>query len=494
MNKVPSPPSGGSKRRASFLPAFGAGEVEDRPRPRALVSTPWALFALVLSAATLASALIVVGMDAAPEIARDFFREPTPHEDYRLGLTEAGLTESALGRAWVAAAEAAVKRPLEVDLPYQEAGFFPSEEPLALGYRFSLKRGQRLTVGVSLQGAADARLFVDVFRAAPDTVRAPVAVLSGEAGGEFVFEPRRSGDYLLRVQPELLRGGRFHVTIDNEASLEFPVAGRSTRSIGSFFGDPRDGGRREHHGVDVFAPRGTPILAVSEARVVRVDTTPIGGRVIWLRDERRNASVYYAHLHRILAREGTVVMPGDTLGTVGNTGNARTTPPHLHFGLYFRGEGPLDPWDYLYQPPGELEEVEVDLAALGQWARVRGTDIRLREYPNRRGAIMAELPLHTTVRVMGGVGSWYRVRLPDGGWGFVAARLTEGISEPLWLEKRAGAQALQAEPVPGAPVVDEVPEGAELPVLGTFGEFLYVRAPDGRQGWMASVSEEEDRM
>jgi hypothetical protein len=244
--------------------------------------------------------------------------------------------------------------------------------------------------------------------------------------------------------------------------------------------------------VDIFAPRGTPVVATSEARVSRVDTTPIGGRVIWLRDRERNASVYYAHLHEILTHDGAQVRPGDTLGTVGNTGNARTTPPHLHFGLYFRREGPYDPWDYLYEPPGEVEEVEVELAALGQWARVRGTDIRLREAPARGAAVLAELPLHTTVRIMGGAGSWYRVRLPDGGWGFVAGRLTEGLGEPLWLERVAGAQPLQSDPLPGAPVMEEVPDGAEVPVLGTFGAFLYVRAPNGVQGWMAAATDQED--
>ena len=418
-------------------------------------------------------------------LPRDFFREPTAHEAYLLGLSEAGLTQSALGQAWVAAAVGALNRPLEVEAPYREEGFFPDEEALALGYRISLRRGQRLTVSVELEGQTDTRLFVDIFRAAPDTLRAPVSVLSGEPGIPIEFEPRRTGDYLLRIQPELLRGGRFRVTIQNDAALEFPVAGRTHRSIGSFFGDSREAGRREHRGVDVFAPRGTPVVAAAEARVTQVDTTPVGGRVIWLRDSRRNASLYYAHLNEILTEDGARVMPGDTLGTVGNTGNARTTPPHLHFGLYFRGEGAFDPWDYLYGLPSEIQEVEVELAALGEWARIRGEDIRLRESPGQRARVVAELPLHTMVRVMGGVGSWYRVLLPDGGSGFVAGRLTEGMGEPLWLEELAQAQSLQSAPLAGAPVMDEVPNGVPITVLGTFRGFLYIRAPNGVEGWMA---------
>jgi SH3-like domain-containing protein len=239
--------------------------------------------------------------------------------------------------------------------------------------------------------------------------------------------------------------------------------------------------------VDIFAPRGTPVVAATDAYVRQVDTTPVGGRVIWLRDSKRGASLYYAHLNEILTRRGTRVRPGDTIGTVGNTGNARTTPPHLHFGLYFRREGPFDPWDYLYQPPGEPVPVEVQLADLGRWVRVRGEAIHLRDRPARRGRVLAELPLHTAVRVMGGVGTWYRVRLPDGSSGFVAGRLTEEIGEPLWLERLAQSQNLQEDPVPGAPVVDQVPDGTDLPVLGTFGDYLYVMAPNGRAGWMAAA-------
>jgi len=130
--------------------------------------------------------------------------------------------------------------------------------------------------------------------------------------------------------------------------------------------------------------------------------------------------------------------------------------------------------------------VEVELSALGEWARIMGEDIRLRSRPGQRAPVLSQLPLHTAVRVMGGVGSWYRVLLPDGITGFVAGRLTEGLGEPLWLEQLAEAQSLQSDPLPGAPVMEEVPDGAPVSVLGTFGDFLYVRAPNGVQGWIAA--------
>ena len=441
----------------------------------------------MLSRLILFLSAILLGGCGPAEAVREYFREPTPHEEYLLGLSHAGLTATALGEDWVQASEEAIHHPLAMDAPYQEEGFFPAEEPSAIGYRFPLRRGQRLVVKVDLVNSGPARLFVDLFRSAPDSSRAPVPVLSGEAGTELAFEPRRSGDYLLRIQPELLRGGQFTVTIEKEPSLTFPVAGRTSRSIQSFFGDSREAGRREHHGVDVFAPRGTPVLASAEALVRQVDTTPVGGRVIWLREANTGASIYYAHLHEILVRAGTRVSPGDTIGSVGNTGNAITTSPHLHFGIYLRGEGPFDPWDFLVELPTELEPVDVELAELGEWVRIagHGQEIFLRDRPDRRGQVLTELPQYTALRVLGGVGTWYRVRLPDGSTGFVAGRLTEDIQDPIRLERLARGQPLQAQPRSDAPVMDELPMGADVPVLGTFGDFLLVQSPSGRAGWMA---------
>jgi len=456
----------------------------DVPRTRRAVSPFVAGLALLLAATALAFTYLNGGFRDPEMSIREFFRTPTPHEAYFLGLSEAGLSTSALGRDWMRASQEALLRPLVTELPYREEGFFPPEEAAALGYRLSLRRGQQLTVTVELDGRTDARVFVDLFRAAPDTLRLPVHVYAPEPGEPLIFEPRRSGDYLLRIQPELLRGGRFEITIENPPALAFPVAGLSYRAIGSFFGDPRDGGRRDHHGVDIFAPRGTPVIAAADAYVRRTDTTQIGGRVIWLRDSRRNASLYFAHLNEILVEAGTMVRKGDTIGRVGNTGNARTTPPHLHFGLYLRGEGPFDPWDFLYRSNVVPPEVRVALTDLGRWARTRDDRIYLRDRPGADGGVLAELPAHTPIRLLGGVDEWFRVRVPDGSVGFVAGRLTEEMGEPLWLERVARGQALQSDPQAGAPIMDRVTDEAELPVLGTFGEFLYVEGPGGRAGWM----------
>jgi hypothetical protein len=94
----------------------------------------------------------------------------------------------------------------------------------------------------------------------------------------------------------------------------------------------------------------TPALAAADGVVRGVGVTSLGGKVVWLRDEDGHA-LYYAHLDRQYVTEGQQVRTGDTLGFIGNTGNARTTPPHLHFGIYARGEGPVDPWYFVYRLP-----------------------------------------------------------------------------------------------------------------------------------------------
>jgi hypothetical protein len=172
--------------------------------------------------------------------------------------------------------------------------------------------------------------------------------------------------------------------------------------------------------VDIFAPRGTPALSAADGYVTSVDTTEIGGRVVWQREADGGHSIYYAHLDRPLVESGQRLQAGDTVGLVGNTGNARTTPPHLHFGAYRRG--PVDPWDLILPIPPRVPEVAVPLDALGEEGLVGGGGTRLRGSPSAQGAVLAELAADTPVRILGAAGEWYRVLLPTGETGFVDAR------------------------------------------------------------------------
>ena len=133
----------------------------------------------------------------------------------------------------------------------------------------------------------------------------------------------------------------------------FPVYGPS--AYGDSFGAPRgDVSGGWHHGDDIFAPLGAPILAVADGTVFSVGWNDVGGWRLWLRDQQGN-EFYYAHLsaYTALAVNGRHVHAGDVLGFVGNTGDAATTPFHLHFevhpvSLLFLGyDGAVNPTKYL---------------------------------------------------------------------------------------------------------------------------------------------------
>lgn len=132
-------------------------------------------------------------------------------------------------------------------------------------------------------------------------------------------------------------------------SMVFPV-GSKRSAVGSFWGADRDGGRRSHEGIDIFARKGTAVVALCDGWIVERAITPKGGKVLWLRSADYSWTAYYAHLDQQLAREGQYVRKGQVIGTVGKTGNARTTPPHLHFGIYTEA-GPVNPYPYVRHSP-----------------------------------------------------------------------------------------------------------------------------------------------
>ncbi|HEX2986557.1 MAG TPA: M23 family metallopeptidase, partial [Chloroflexota bacterium] len=133
------------------------------------------------------------------------------------------------------------------------------------------------------------------------------------------------------------------------AKWVFPVQGPN--SFSHSFGAPRyAGGYHTHKGVDIMAPRGTPVVAVT-AGVIR-STSPVerglGGITIHLRGSDGNV-YYYAHLSSVKngIAPGVRVKAGQLIGYVGNTGDARSTAPHLHFEIRPGGGAAIDPYPTL---------------------------------------------------------------------------------------------------------------------------------------------------
>jgi murein DD-endopeptidase MepM/ murein hydrolase activator NlpD len=162
------------------------------------------------------------------------------------------------------------------------------------------------------------------------------------------------------VTPRLTAGG-----------YVFPVYGPS--SFGDTFGAPRgDLASGWHHGADIFGQIGEPLLSVADGTVFSVGWNDIGGYRLWLRDRAGN-QFYYAHLsaYSPFAVNGRQVKAGTVLGFMGNTGDAATTPYHLHFeihpvGLLYLGyDGAVNPTAYLM---AWQHLQDVDFAQVAGWA------------------------------------------------------------------------------------------------------------------------------
>lgn len=114
--------------------------------------------------------------------------------------------------------------------------------------------------------------------------------------------------------------------------LLLPVAGVAVSQLRDTFDEGRDEGR-VHRALDILAPRGTPVVAADDGRVLRVRPNALGGNTIYATDPGGRVVYYYAHLdaYRAGLAEGATIARGEVLGTVGTTGNAPKDTPHLHF-------------------------------------------------------------------------------------------------------------------------------------------------------------------
>jgi murein DD-endopeptidase MepM/ murein hydrolase activator NlpD len=141
-------------------------------------------------------------------------------------------------------------------------------------------------------------------------------------------------------------------------------------------GDVAHASRGGHRGIDIFAPKGEPVVAPVTGTVVkssRRDIGPGGKSVTIVKDDY---SFYHAHLDQVYVEEGQTVEAGQLIGTVGNTGNASGTHPHVHFSIYKTAvgymKGSVDPWpslkDKLYnltKSDKNLNDIHSKLKKLG---------------------------------------------------------------------------------------------------------------------------------
>jgi murein DD-endopeptidase MepM/ murein hydrolase activator NlpD len=139
--------------------------------------------------------------------------------------------------------------------------------------------------------------------------------------------------------PDAGQGGEVAAAAPANPGIICPVAGPSAFS--DTWGAPRPGGRH-HEGVDMIAPRGTPLVAVADGTVTRRRQNSNGALTVSLNADN-GTHYFYGHLSSFAGSEGRVSQ-GEVIGYVGNTG---TTVNHLHFEVHPGGGGPVDPTPYV---------------------------------------------------------------------------------------------------------------------------------------------------
>jgi len=205
--------------------------------------------------------------------------------------------------------------------------------------------------------------------------------LTGSAAGDVTIRIARAGEEVRRIELPAVKPGADRVerwdgrtdggrpVADGTYKLVVAVVGGNQKEAGSVelhrhlfpvrgphgargavgeFNAPRNGGRRRHKGFDVTGRCGTPLAAATTGMVVKRAYDPrLDGNYIVIRGLGERRKYWYAHMvHSTRFRKGELVHVGQILGHIGRTGNAGSTPCHLHFEIHLGGR-PIDPEPYL---------------------------------------------------------------------------------------------------------------------------------------------------
>lgn len=413
------------------------------------------------------------------------FGKKKPHEEYEKKIKNASVKETALSGAWLNEAAATLRSPLDISLPYSEMGYFSPDRENAVGLRFKAKRGQKLKITITKKSAVNFAMYTDLWEPYPVAEnKIPKLLLAADTAHlslEYVVTD--DSTFIVRIKPELLKQGEYTLTITAGPTLAFPIPKNVKSSILSFWGDGRDNGGRKHEGIDILAPKHSPAVACANGIVTKVEENKLGGKVIFLRPDNANYSLYYAHLDSQIAVAGQRVKTGDLLGLTGNTGNAQFTVSHLHFGIY-TNSGAIDPLYFVkadYKEPGKLP---VALNSLNIWMRSTKSS-KLYFDENEGTSNFLVLDDNTLLRPEAATGNSYRVVLPDGKKGFIAATAITSVIKPIKRFTIKKAQPLLSTPDDSGLHKKMLVTGDKINILASFKDFYFVSDKDQMEGWIS---------
>ena len=144
-------------------------------------------------------------------------------------------------------------------------------------------------------------------------------------------------------------------------------------------GDAAHKSRGGHKGIDVFAEKGEPVVAPVTGTIISITTqdSGAGGRTVTI--QKGGINYYHAHLDRIFVKAGQTIKAGQLIGTVGNTGSARGTHPHVHFSMYYSDQGynkgSIDPWPFIKDAAYIITQSDNDLKTIQRKLEKAGFDL-----------------------------------------------------------------------------------------------------------------------
>ncbi|WP_316795242.1 M23 family metallopeptidase [Pedobacter agri] len=410
----------------------------------------------------------------------NLFKAASPHEQYKRKLETAGLDKTAMGLAWINASTNSLKKALNINIPYRETGYFDAGKIPAAAYRFSATKGQKITINVVKKPSASA-LYLDLWYFADPTN--PRRIASADTlNNPIQYEIDNTGNYLIRLQPELLQSVEYTLEITSGPSLAFPTTSKS-KSIGSYWGDGRDNNARKHEGVDIFGSKRSPVLASANGTITRVNENNLGGKVVWLRPNGKDYTLYYAHLDEQVATEGQEVKLGDTVGLMGNTGNAKTTATHLHFGIYTFG-GAVNPLPFIDPITKIPSKINASISNLNKTLRTV-SKTTLYNLPQNKADAITTLSAGTIVNISAATGNFYKAELPDGNTGFINSNELIQTTKPLQkLKIKLILQKVFDQPDSLAAVKLNLKAGETVSVLGNFNNYQLISDENSQVGWI----------
>ncbi|MCF0039002.1 peptidoglycan DD-metalloendopeptidase family protein [Dyadobacter fanqingshengii] len=358
----------------------------------------------------------------------------TPLEHYEKELFKAKMEKTAAGQTWFRVSDAVLNDSIFSLAPYQERFFLGDSVP-AQAIRLNIPEGRRLVIAPSREPEdTSSHFFMELYKIKHNGKPQRLDYISDKMQ-TLTYTNDDSDTLLLRLQTGLGEKIAVSLSLTTEPALGFPVSGHDMSSVISFWGADRDGGIRSHEGIDIRAKRGTPVVAAQNGFVTQTGTNNLGGKVVFLSSMNSPYSLYYAHLDSQLVSVGKRVVVGDTLGLVGNTGNAITTAPHLHFGIYARGSGAVNPLSF-------IDNRKEKIPGLPERSRWLGDTVRIRRKANlyispqfEQSGKIASISANTLVRILGEMAKGFRVELENGTKGYIPSVPFEAYSKQISLNK-----------------------------------------------------------